>query len=195
MRFVFLSSTPPPSPTYRIIKGLHIQTFFILLYASFSCPYFRRGRGRLLARRALLGAWTDVRGVAGVDAARFRDVGLCRFVVRMVRRQCPVGAGAETVRISVRPHGLRPTVAAYGCHPYRAFQPHHTGGVVKTLFGEIKRMQASSLRKPPSQKVSLYKSSSPRSTLPWMAASFAMTGEMYSSVSVTADFSLSPLMR
>jgi len=39
MRFVFLSSTPPPSPTYRIIKGLHIQTFFILLYASFSGPY------------------------------------------------------------------------------------------------------------------------------------------------------------
>lgn len=39
MRFVFLSSTLLSSPTYRIIKGLHIQTFFILLYASFSCPY------------------------------------------------------------------------------------------------------------------------------------------------------------
>lgn len=40
VRFVFHPSTLLPSPTYRIIKGLHIQTLFILLYASFSCPYF-----------------------------------------------------------------------------------------------------------------------------------------------------------
>ena len=39
VRFVFHPSTLLPSPTYRIIKGLHIQTLFILLYASFSCPY------------------------------------------------------------------------------------------------------------------------------------------------------------
>lgn len=41
VRFVFHPSTLLPSPTYRIIKGLHIQTLFILLYASFSCPYNR----------------------------------------------------------------------------------------------------------------------------------------------------------
>ena len=40
VRFVFHPSTLLPSPTYRIIKGLHIQTLFILLYASFSCPYY-----------------------------------------------------------------------------------------------------------------------------------------------------------
>ena len=40
VRFVFHPSTLPSSPTYRIIKGLHIQTLFILLYASFSCPYW-----------------------------------------------------------------------------------------------------------------------------------------------------------
>lgn len=39
VRFVFQSSTLLHPHTYRIIKGLHIQTFFILLYASFSCPY------------------------------------------------------------------------------------------------------------------------------------------------------------
>lgn len=40
VRFVFQPSPLLPSPTYRIIKGLHIQTLFMLLYASFSCPYF-----------------------------------------------------------------------------------------------------------------------------------------------------------
>lgn len=45
VRFVFHPSTLLSSPTYRIIKGLRIQTLFILLYASFSCPYFR-GPGR-----------------------------------------------------------------------------------------------------------------------------------------------------
>lgn len=40
VRFVFHPSTLLSSPTYRIIKGLRIQTLFILLYASFSCPYF-----------------------------------------------------------------------------------------------------------------------------------------------------------
>lgn len=39
VRFVFQFSTLLHPHTYRIIKGLHIQTFFILLYASFSCPY------------------------------------------------------------------------------------------------------------------------------------------------------------
>lgn len=39
VRFVFHPSTLLSSPTYRIIKGLRIQTLFILLYASFSCPY------------------------------------------------------------------------------------------------------------------------------------------------------------
>gem|GEM_PF-4402069 len=41
----------------------------------------------------------------------------------------------------------------------------------------------------------LNRSISPRSTLPYMSASSAMTGEMYSSVSVTACLSPSPLMR
>lgn len=39
VRFVFQPSTLLHPPIYRIIKGLRIQTFFILLYASFSCPY------------------------------------------------------------------------------------------------------------------------------------------------------------
>lgn len=39
VRFVFQPSALLHPPTYRIIKGLHIQTFFMLLYASFSCPY------------------------------------------------------------------------------------------------------------------------------------------------------------
>lgn len=42
VRFVFHPSTLLSSPTYRIIKGLRIQTLFILLYASFSCPYNRK---------------------------------------------------------------------------------------------------------------------------------------------------------
>ena len=39
VRFVFQSSTLPHPHIHRIIKGLHIQTLFMLLYASFSCPY------------------------------------------------------------------------------------------------------------------------------------------------------------
>lgn len=39
VRFVFQSSTLLHPHIYQIIKGLHIQTFFTLLYASFSCPY------------------------------------------------------------------------------------------------------------------------------------------------------------
>lgn len=39
VHFVFQPSTLSRLPICRIIKGLHIQTFFILLYASFSCPY------------------------------------------------------------------------------------------------------------------------------------------------------------
>lgn len=59
VRFVFQSSALLHPPTYRIIKGLHIQTFFMLLYASFSCPYFQlrtaptvptRGRSGLRTR-------------------------------------------------------------------------------------------------------------------------------------------------
>ena len=48
VRFVFHPSTLLSSPTYRIIKGLRIQTLFILLYASFSRPYnkvFVEGKG------------------------------------------------------------------------------------------------------------------------------------------------------
>lgn len=39
VRFVFQPSTLLHPHIYQIIRGLHIQTFFILLYASFSCPY------------------------------------------------------------------------------------------------------------------------------------------------------------
>jgi hypothetical protein len=42
VRFVFQPSTLLHPHIYRIIKGLHIQTFFILLYASFSCPYIKQ---------------------------------------------------------------------------------------------------------------------------------------------------------
>ena len=49
VRFVFQFSTLLHPHTYRIIKGLHIQTFFILLYASFSCPYKLRSAANKLA--------------------------------------------------------------------------------------------------------------------------------------------------
>ncbi len=39
VRFVFQPSTLLHPPINQFIKGLHTQTFFILLYASFSCPY------------------------------------------------------------------------------------------------------------------------------------------------------------
>lgn len=40
VRFVFQPSTLLHPPINQFIKGLHTQTFFTLLYASFSCPYF-----------------------------------------------------------------------------------------------------------------------------------------------------------
>lgn len=39
VRFVFQPSTLLHPPINQFIKGLHTQTFFTLLYASFSCPY------------------------------------------------------------------------------------------------------------------------------------------------------------
>ena len=38
--FVFQPSTLLHPPINQFIKGLRTQTFFTLLYASFSCPYF-----------------------------------------------------------------------------------------------------------------------------------------------------------
>lgn len=42
VRFVFQPSTLLHPPINQFIKGLHTQTFFILLYASFSCPYWAK---------------------------------------------------------------------------------------------------------------------------------------------------------
>lgn len=39
VRFVFQPSTLLHPPINLFIKGLRTQTFFTLLYASFSCPY------------------------------------------------------------------------------------------------------------------------------------------------------------
>ena len=60
VRFVFHPSTLLPSPTYRIIKGLHIQTLFILLYASFSCPY----QGKTIAGHCAAALLFDNLGIA-----------------------------------------------------------------------------------------------------------------------------------
>ena len=42
VRFVFQPSTLLHPPINQFIKGLHTQTFFTLLYASFSCPYIEK---------------------------------------------------------------------------------------------------------------------------------------------------------
>ena len=109
MRFVFHPSTLLSSPTYRIIKGLRIQTLFILLYASFSCPYIKYG------------SYINSRFVEDASYLRLQNIELGYSLplkkwgnVGKYIQNCRISVGAQNLFTITQYSGFNPEVSVNG---------------------------------------------------------------------------------